>query len=196
MAVAFACCVFAPRGRKSSAIPLTRRLGRLGLDDADNSLGFALRCWSSSLPLARTLAFGRSTPSSLWAVDDLDDDVDLPSESQTMSLMIPQEAALGAGGLWIAIANIWFVAWAVRHRGELDYELDSTAKLVRWLLAITCLGVAIRFPQLLNPPPLRVCIAFLGVAFVVWPNFAYYLTRLLRSLRMLPRPDPKELNNP
>jgi hypothetical protein len=111
-------------------------------------------------------------------------------------IMIFPDTAIRTAGTWVAIANIWFVVWAIRRRGELDYELDSTAKLVRWLLAITCLGVAIRFPQLLNPPPVRVCIGFLGIAFLVWPNLAYHLTRLLRSLRILPRPEPKELNNP
>jgi hypothetical protein len=111
-------------------------------------------------------------------------------------IMIFPDTAIRTGGTWVAIANIWLVVWAIRHKGELDYELDSTAKIVRWLLVIICFGVVIRFPQLLNPPPVRVCIAFLGLAFLVWPNLAYHLTRLLRSLRILPRQDPKELDNP
>jgi hypothetical protein len=106
--------------------------------------------------------------------------------------MIFQEAALGTGGTWIAIANIWFVAWAIRRRGELDNELDSTAKFVRWLLATACLGLAVQFPQLVNPPPVRVCLGFVGMAFLVWPNFAFYLTRFLRALRIWPRNDPKD----
>jgi hypothetical protein len=111
-------------------------------------------------------------------------------------IMISPDTAIRAGGTWLAIANIWFLVWAIRRRGELDYELDSTAKLIRWALAIVCLGVPVRFPQLINPPAIRVCLGFAGVAFLVWPNLAYHLTRFLRSLGILPRQDPKELNNP
>jgi hypothetical protein len=106
------------------------------------------------------------------------------------------DAALGPGGIWIAIANIWFVSWAVRHRGELDHELDSTAKFIRWMIAIVCLGVAVQFPQLLNLPPVRVCVGFLGVAFLVWPNLAYYLTRFLHLLRILPNQNSEKLDYP
>jgi hypothetical protein len=95
-----------------------------------------------------------------------------------------------------AIANIWFVAWAIRHKGELDHELDRTAKLIRWLVAIVCLGVVAQFPQSLNPPPFRVCVAFVGIGFLVWPNFAFYFTRLLRRLRILSQAAAKSLDDP
>src|SRR4029077_13337714 len=112
-----------------------------------------------------------------------------------VSIMILKEATFRTG-TWVAIANIWFVTWAIRRRGELDENLDSTAKFIRWLVAILCLGTAIQLPQLLNPPTLRVCIGFVGVAFLVWPNLAYYLTRLLRRLRILPGHAPRGVNNP
>ena len=104
-----------------------------------------------------------------------------------MHLTTLREAALGSGGTWAGVANIWFVTWAIRRKGEIDHELDSTAKFIRWLLAIACLGLAIQLPELLKPPPLRVCIGFVGVAFLVWPNLAYYLTGFLRQLRILPK---------
>src|SRR5258708_39031646 len=103
--------------------------------------------------------------------------------------MISQEQAVATRSTWVVVANVWFVAWAIRRRGEFDYELDTTAKFIRWLVAITCLGTATQLPQLLNPPSLRVCVAFAGLGFLVWPNFAYYLTKLLRYLRILRRHD-------
>ena len=106
-----------------------------------------------------------------------------------------QDAALGPGGIWVAIANIWFVSWAVRHRGELDRELDSTEKFLRWLIVIVCLGIVIQFPQFLNPPRVRVCVGFLGIAFLVWPNLAYYVARFLRLLRILPNRNREKLGN-
>ena len=106
-----------------------------------------------------------------------------------------QDAAAGPGGIWIAIANIWLVSWAVRHRGELDHELDSTAKFIRWMIAFVCLGVAVQFPHFLNPPPARVSVGMLGIAFLVWPNLAYYVTRFLRLLRILPNENPEKLGD-
>jgi hypothetical protein len=93
--------------------------------------------------------------------------------------------------LWVAIANIWFVAWAVRRKGELDYELDDVAKTIRWVVVLFCLGVSIFRPQVLGSPALRISVGFTGIAFLVWPNLAYYCTNLLRFLRLLPKPNPK-----
>jgi hypothetical protein len=85
----------------------------------------------------------------------------------------------------VPIANIWFVAWAVRHRGELDYDLDWNAKIVRWFVVVACLGLAVQVPQLLNPPWFRFTVGAVGIAFLVWPNFAYHVTRVLRWLKLI-----------
>jgi hypothetical protein len=99
----------------------------------------------------------------------------------------PQEAGFPAAGIWGAIANIWFVVWAISHRGELDYDLDLNAKIIRWFVVVVCLGLAIQVPQLLNPPWFRFTVGLIGIAFLVWPNFAYHLTRVLRWLKLLRR---------
>ena len=109
---------------------------------------------------------------------------------------IPQEASFPAWGTWSAIANVWFAVWAIRHKGELDYELDSSAKLIRWFVVAICLGLTIQLPQLLNPPWFRLSVGLLGVAFLAWPNFAYHLTRILRRLKLLRNRSPDGLNQP
>ena len=89
--------------------------------------------------------------------------------------------------IWAAIANIWFVAWAIRRKGELDYDLDSTAKFVRWVVASFCLGISILRPEVLKSPNLRIAVGFVGLGFLIWPNLAYHLTSLLRFLKFLPK---------
>jgi len=93
-------------------------------------------------------------------------------------------------GIWSAIANVWFVAWAIRHRGELDYQLDHAAQIIRWLFVAFFLGVPIQAPRLLTSPNLRMSFGIVGMAFLVWPNCAYHLTRLLRRWRVLPNAEP------
>jgi hypothetical protein len=95
-----------------------------------------------------------------------------------------------------AIISVWIAFWAIRHKGELDYKLDTAGKFIRWLSVGICLGFVFLAPELLNPPYVRVSVFVLGMAFLVWPNLAYHLTRVLRQVRILPRHDPKEVNNP
>ena len=95
-------------------------------------------------------------------------------------------------GVWSAVANVWFLVWAIRHRGELDRNLDPTTKIIRWFIVGICLVPAIQLPQYLNPPVFRLIIAIIGLAFLVWPNFADYLTRILRRLKLLPRSSGEE----
>jgi hypothetical protein len=91
-----------------------------------------------------------------------------------------------AGGTLTAIANIWFCVWAIRHKGQLDYELDPTAKWIRWIVVAMFLGTPIFRPELFGArPTLRVCIGMVGLLFLVWPNFAYHSTRCLRAMRLI-----------
>ena len=41
----------------------------------------------------------------------------------------------GPASIWTAMANIWIAVRAIRRKGELDYELDDTAKFIRWVVA-------------------------------------------------------------
>jgi hypothetical protein len=105
------------------------------------------------------------------------------------------ETSFPAAGIWSAIANIWFAVWAIRHRGELDYDLDRNAKIIRWSVVAVCLGLAVQEPQLLNPPWFRITVGIVGIAFLAWPNFAYHLTRVLRWLKLLGSAGPKQPNH-
>ena len=96
----------------------------------------------------------------------------------------------GRVGPATTILNIWFVWWAIRFKGELDYMLDLTARVIRWLVIAICLGFVCGLPELVYPPTLRVCVAFIGVAFLVWPNLAYHATRVVRLIKLIRTPDP------
>ncbi len=90
------------------------------------------------------------------------------------------------GEITAAICNIWFVVWAIRSKGELDYDLDPTAKRIRWIVVAIFLGTPFFRPQLFGPrPAVRLCVALVGLLFLVWPNFAYHLTRSLRAARLI-----------
>ena len=82
------------------------------------------------------------------------------------------------------VGAVWVCAWAIRRKGELDYPLDSTAKVVRWVAVVILMGIPANFPSL--PINLRRVLDFSGIAFLAWPNFAYHLTRFLRSCKLLP----------
>jgi hypothetical protein len=41
---------------------------------------------------------------------------------------------------------------AIRRKGELDYELDDTAKFIRWIIASLCLGIPIFRPDVFKSP--------------------------------------------
>jgi len=82
--------------------------------------------------------------------------------------------------------------WAIRRRGEFDYELDLMGKIVRWAIVVLALFlVQIPGPKLAT---FRVIVGCVGMAFLVWPNFAYHLTNILKQIfgRKI-NDDPKEL---
>jgi hypothetical protein len=83
-----------------------------------------------------------------------------------------------------AMVSVWFLIWALRRKGELDYEFDAPTKRVRWLM------VAAGWVILLAGARMRSkSYAWLGfivaTGFLAWPNFAYHVTRLLRRLRFM-----------
>jgi hypothetical protein len=92
---------------------------------------------------------------------------------------------------WVGVISIWFTVWAIRYQGELDRELDSTAKLIRWLIAIPSLALV----PMVNSDTLRMSVFIVGLLFLVWPNTAYHLTKLLRFLRVLPETKPGEIDH-
>lgn len=97
-------------------------------------------------------------------------------------------------------------AWGLRHRGGFDIPLDPVASRVRWAVVLAALGWylarGVAFPGLGYPgltgllflighDPRKLGFLYLSIAFVAWPNLAYYLTWLLRWVRILPGPSPE-----
>jgi hypothetical protein len=75
--------------------------------------------------------------------------------------------------------NLWIAIWSVRRRGEFDLKLDRGTRKIRWSIVVAAWILA-SLP-LSRFGPIRVAALFLGVAFLWWPNLAYYLMRLLRG---------------
>jgi len=98
-------------------------------------------------------------------------------------------------GTIASVGSIWFCAWAIRRGGEFDYPLDFTAKIIRWLSVVIFMGLPVEIPQLLTPAA-RVVLGLTGLAFLAWPNFAYYLTRFLRWSKLLPSVAENRSNSP
>ena len=95
-------------------------------------------------------------------------------------------------GAVLSVGSVWFISWAIRRKGELDYPLDLAAKMIRWVVVIVSIGIPANLPKSLTPGA-RVALFLTGVGFLAWPNFAYHLTRFLRWCRLLPeaqRPAP------
>lgn len=88
----------------------------------------------------------------------------------------------GLGAL-AALSSVWFVSWGIRHGSDLDYPLDFTGQVVRWILVVVLLGAGASFPGFSEP---RLILGMCGLAFLAWPNSAYHLTRFLRWCRLLP----------
>jgi hypothetical protein len=86
--------------------------------------------------------------------------------------ILPFYAALSA-----KVACIWLSVWVLRKKGDVDYPLNGPARAVRWAMVV--MGFAIGY---YTPRPelwyVRMAGGFLGLAFLCWPNFAYYLTKL------------------
>lgn len=80
--------------------------------------------------------------------------------------------------------SLWFISWGIRRAGEFDYPLDFAGQVVRWVLVVVLLGAMTYFPGLSAP---RVTLLLGGCAFLAWPNFAYHLTRFLRTCKLLPK---------
>jgi hypothetical protein len=79
------------------------------------------------------------------------------------------------GRLTTEAVCVWLAFWALRRKYGIDYKLDRTAQIVRW--SIVAISVPLGRIGALKFEPLRIFSAFLFLAFLVWPNFAYHLTK-------------------
>ena len=81
--------------------------------------------------------------------------------------------------------TLWFAAWAIRYKGELDEKLDPVAVRLRWGIVAGTHAVVIFASEWLKYPVVRVAVWSVGAAFLAWPNLAYHLTESLRRCRVL-----------
>lgn len=93
--------------------------------------------------------------------------------------MLDKLDATLSGALAIAGKSfgIWFVAWAIRRKGEFDYRLDRITQLLRWVIVAVSFAVVTNFPK---PSVPRAIALTVGLAFLAWPNFAYHLRNFFR----------------
>ncbi len=90
--------------------------------------------------------------------------------------------------------SVWLLSWGIRRQGELDHELDSTAKHLRWSMVV--LGIAVAIVATAPRIDSAKC-ALSGwvwaTAFLAWPNLAFHLTATLRCYKLLPPSESKEI---
>jgi len=74
--------------------------------------------------------------------------------------------------------TVWLPFWGFRKKYALDYKLERTAQYVRWSVVGLCL-ILDDF-GIVPPGKLAGTLAIIFLAFIAWPNLAYYLTRPFR----------------
>jgi len=78
-----------------------------------------------------------------------------------------------------AIVGIWLPFWAIRRKAELDYKLNATAQILRWVVIAMC--YALVFLPGVRLGPIRAACFIVGLTFLCWPNFAYHLARRFQN---------------
>jgi uncharacterized membrane protein YcfT len=79
-----------------------------------------------------------------------------------------------------SVVSVWFVAWAIRRRGEFDIKLTKLEQLLRWLVVAVCFALTLLPSSQLAIP--RVIAGLTGICFVAWPNLAHHLSVLFRLI--------------
>jgi hypothetical protein len=84
------------------------------------------------------------------------------------------------GSLSMQICCMWFAAWGVRKKYELDEAMDLLSRTIRWSGVIVGLMVGY-FPRGAELKWVRICGGLIGLAFLCWPNFAVSLSHAFRN---------------
>ncbi len=87
------------------------------------------------------------------------------------------ELVSGAYSVGAKALGVWFVFWAIRRKGEFDYELTRNAKLVRWAVVGIAFALVAEFTRI-GFDAARISALVIGLAFLCWPNFAYHLVSI------------------
>jgi len=78
--------------------------------------------------------------------------------------------------LFSRAAGVWIASWTLRYRLKCDYRLSDTARLIRWAVVLLGFALGASLPSAWA----RVTAGLVGLAFLCWPNIAYYFTNLVR----------------
>ncbi len=81
----------------------------------------------------------------------------------------------------------WVPAYSIRRRGGFDYDLGTAGQAVRWCIVLGS-AAGMRYGPI---PWVRVTCGVLFLAFIAWPNLAWYPMAALAWVRRVPRP-PRE----
>ena len=82
--------------------------------------------------------------------------------------------------------SIWLTCLGFRRKYGLDHKLDRTGRLIRWFVVFAS-AILVVF-ELVPPGNVAVAIGLLSLGFFAWPNFAFYLTQLLRRAWIMRKP--------
>jgi hypothetical protein len=84
---------------------------------------------------------------------------------------------------WLAQGEVclWFAAWSIRRKGEMDMRLDRAAHWLRWIVVVGGWLLA-SIPGGKYGAP-RAVAGLVGLAFLCWPNIAQHTVGLTRRRR-------------
>ena len=99
-----------------------------------------------------------------------------------MDLQLHPAAAFMVSGAF----SIWLTCLGFRRKYGLDHKLDKTGRFIRWLVVVSCATVVVF--EFVSPGNVAVAIALISLGFLAWPNFAFYLTQLLRRAGIIRKP--------
>jgi peptidoglycan biosynthesis protein MviN/MurJ (putative lipid II flippase) len=83
--------------------------------------------------------------------------------------------------------SVWFIAWALRRRYELDEKLGWREQTLRWSAIAVAFAVALLGGS--DLAAVRIIAWIVATLFLAWPNLAFHLTARINQLRTPKQPD-------
>jgi hypothetical protein len=80
--------------------------------------------------------------------------------------------------LAVGYVSLWFLAWAIRRRYEMDCQLSRAEQIVRW--STVAVGFGLTFLQGDEYKSIRFVGVVVSLGFFAWPNFARSLSKLMK----------------